>query len=281
MKTVLMILAAVFLFAFVIVGHEFGHFSVAKLLGVNVLEFSLGMGPAIAQFRKGDDGTIYSVRAIPLGGYCRLQGEDPDDEDEEDEEPEDDERPSLFGRASELQPPEHLDPAGAFTAQPFFNRIAILFAGPFMNLLCCLLLLVIVYSMQGHGIGVALRASFAATGYILVVMKESLKQLFTGLVGVESISGIVGIVDTVRQQAELGLANLIYTMAVISVNLGIVNLLPFPALDGGRILLIIINKITGNKITPKMEGMINAVGMMILLVLMVLLIFKDAIGLMR
>jgi regulator of sigma E protease len=282
MNTGLIILIALLLFAFIILCHEFGHFIVAKLLGVRVLEFALGMGPAIYQYRKNEESTIYSFRLIPMGGFCRMQGEDPDFDDEDEEE--DDEpifKPrTMLGRPL-LEPPEELDPSGSFGAQSFFNKIAILFAGPFMNLICCLGLLWIVYGSQGHGALISLRAAFAATGYIVVILWESLKQLFTGMVPLDQVSGIVGIAGAVTEQAQYGLVNVVYMMAVLSVNLGFVNLLPFPALDGGRILLTILNKLTGDRITPKIEGLINGIGMLILIILMVLLVFKDTIGLFR
>lgn len=287
MSTGFIIFIALILFAFIILCHEFGHFIVAKLLGVNVLEFALGMGPAIFQFRRNEKSTIYSLRLIPIGGYCKMQGEDPDfddeldDPDEEEEEVKEFFKPrTLLGRPL-LEPPEENDPSGSFGAQPFFNKIAILFAGPFMNLVCCLGLLIIVYGSQHHGAWITIRAAFAATGYIVVILAESLKQLFTGMVPLDQVSGIVGIAGAVTEQARYGLINVIYLMAVLSVNLGFVNLLPFPALDGGRILLTILNKLTGNRITPKIEGLINGIGMLVLLLLMILLVFKDTIGLFR
>ena len=212
-----------------------------------------------------------------------MQGEDPEEEDEEDaeEEDEEEEAPRFFKRREELQPPEELDPEGSFGVQPALNKIAILLAGPFMNVICCLFLCVIVYISQGNNVLLSVRAAFAATGYIIVIIKESFVQLFTGVVGLENVSGIVGIAGAIHEQAQYGLANVVYFMAVISVNLGIVNLLPFPALDGGRILLTVINRITGNKISPQVEGWINAIGMVLLMILMVVLLFKDTIGLLR
>ena len=136
MSTVLLAFISLALFAFIIFCHEFGHFIVAKLLGVNVLEFAIGMGPALWQGRRDEKSTIYSIRAFPIGGFCKMQGEDLEDEEEDEEDFEEEEEEEAPGRRplrEEMLPPEDLDPSGSFMAQPFFNKILILLAGPFMN----------------------------------------------------------------------------------------------------------------------------------------------------
>lgn len=105
-----------------------------------------------------------------------------------------------------------------------------------------------------------------------------IKSLFTGKIGVDSLSGpvgIYGVVDSVRNSFQM----ILYLTAYLSINIGFMNLLPFPAFDGGRVLFLLIEKIKGSKINPKIEGMINMIGFMLLMGLMVLVTIKDVINL--
>ena len=115
MSFIITLLAAVFVFSAVIAIHEFGHFAVAKLCGVQVNEFSICMGPALLKKQRGE--TLYSLRCIPIGGFCAMEGEDGDS-----------------------------DNPRAFTSKSWWRRLIILAAGSFMNFLTGLLVLVIVYS---------------------------------------------------------------------------------------------------------------------------------------
>ena len=350
MKTAIL---AVFLFLVMIFPHELGHFIAARKCGVQVNEFSFGMGPAIWKKQKGE--TLYAIRLFPIGGYCAMEGEDGQNEDEEE------------GTGTEIEVKDPDDPRSFNNKKPW-QKIIILAAGSAMNVFCAFLILTllatyigfttnvidmvvedspaytagieagdeivsiddesvsqwdqVVQAVQGSSgnemtvgvirngeqvevlltpefneerntyvIGAQCRVSHnpvKAVGYgargtvrMFGIMIDSLKMILSGGASLEDISGPVGMVQMVGETSSQGLWSYGFLVALICVNLAVINMLPLPALDGGRILLIIINKITGNKITPKMEGMINAVGMMILLVLMVLLIFKDAIGLMR
>jgi regulator of sigma E protease len=106
-------------------------------------------------------------------------------------------------------------------------------------------------------------------------MYAMIKQLFTGQVPVSELSGPVGIVYVVNKSAAMGFMYFIYLMAMLSLNLAVVNLLPLPALDGGRIVLTVIRKITGKVITDEMEAKINLIGIVLLLTLMVYVTWND------
>ncbi|MBR3395569.1 MAG: site-2 protease family protein, partial [Firmicutes bacterium] len=112
------IVAAVVLFCLLVAGHEFGHYAAAKLLGVKVNEYSVGMGPLIFQTKKGE--TEYSLRALPIGGYCKIEGEDGDSDDDR-----------------------------SFAKKPWWAKIIILAAGAFMNFVLCILLLIGVFWYSG------------------------------------------------------------------------------------------------------------------------------------
>ncbi len=327
--SILAIIAAVVLFCLLVAGHEFGHYASAKLLGVRVNEYSIGMGPLLWQKTKGE--TEYSIRALPIGGYCRIEGEDGDSDDER-----------SFGR------------------KPWWAKVIILAAGAFMNFLLCIVLLAGIFwysgaysttlaavsdgfpaqeagiragdtitaidgvpyddwmavvdaidasggkpmtftverdgatyeytisAVQTEGrwlMGITCKlvhSPFKAVGQSLRTTKSTMaamgaffRQLFTGKASSDDVVGVVGIVSMIGDQAKYGIVNVIYLMAVISLNLGMVNLLPLPALDGGRILFVFIRLITRDKIGDRAEGITHAVGMILLLALMVFLIFKD------
>lgn len=323
------IIAAVVLFCLLIAGHEFGHYAAAKLLGVKVNEYSIGMGPLLWQTKRGE--TEYSLRALPIGGYCKIEGEDGDSDDDR-----------------------------SFGKKPWWAKVIILAAGAFMNFVLCILLLIGLfwysgaysttladvsegYPAQAAGIqagdtivaidGVeyddwikvvdAIEASkgapmtitverdgqtydytmsavesdgrylmgitcklihspiravgqaFSTTKSTMIAMGQFFGQLFTGKASGDDVVGVVGIVSMIGEQAKFGFSNVVYLMAIISLNLGMVNLLPLPALDGGRILFVIIRLITRDKIGDNAEAVTHAVGMVLLLALMAFLIIKD------
>lgn len=346
MTTALYAILAILLFGLLVGIHEFGHFAVAKLCGVKVLEFALGMGPAIWQ-KQGKE-TLYSLRIVPFGGYCAMMGEDE----------------------------ESNDPR-AFTNQAPWKRILILAAGAAMNFLLGLVIVIILYSGaygfrtsviedfmpgcpyqseeglhkgdefykidgkrifmqmdvgdfldQGSGVydlvlkrdGEKIQLkdfpmkrilyegqSQKMYGFYfgqekatpLTVLKNAwntcmefsrwvklgLDELIHGKVSVEEMSGPVGIVDLMAETGESApttgdaFYNIFYLTAFIAVNLAIMNLLPLPALDGGRIFLVlvtwIIETMTGKKLNPKYEGYIHAAGMVLLLALMAFVMLHD------
>ena len=328
------IIAALLLFGVIILIHEFGHFILAKKNGITVHEFAIGMGPKI--FSKEKDGTVYSIRVLPIGGFVSMEGED-----------EESDKPGSFGTKSILQ------------------RASVIFAGPFFNLVLAVLFLIPVFiyigsptttidevvenspaqiatlqsgdtikkidgkeitswqdftneiiSSQGkelslvverdnkelnlsiipeksedgsYKVGVtslrdkniinAIKESFVTTGQMIVQMVTFLKQIITGTVPggfSNSVAGPVGVISLVSDAAKTGIINLLYLGSVISLNLGIINLVPFPALDGGRLLLLLIEALRGGKkINPDKEAMINMIGFCALMAFMVFITYSD------
>ncbi len=242
-------------FLMLITFHEAGHFAVAKLLGINVVEFSVGMGPLLTQKEK--NGTLYSFRLLPIGGYCALEGEDGIDEE------------------GNLIPSD--DPK-AFVNAPAWKRLLVLLAGSFVNLVVGFFIFVIVYSVVAAGkvgFGRILEVSVLECRDMFVEIFRFLGGLFNGSSSVDDVSGIVGIVAAVADTASYGIINVIYLIGLLSVNLSIMNMLPIPGLDGGRIFIMFIKWICRGKLSQKAENIINGVGLVFLLVLMGLLIIKD------
>lgn len=331
------ILLAVLAFGFLIFIHEFGHFITAKLCGVRVNEFALGMGPALFHFTKGE--TTYALRILPLGGFCAMEGEDQASDD-----------PKAFGTKS------------------VWKRILIVVAGSLMNLIAGLLLLTLFlaptkqwviptvaevapemaesglqpgdtilevsgyrvhlasdiitgiqlgknapyydvklerngevvqlqnvkfqlqeYEKNGetiehYGVLFATEKStfFGKTKFIFQnaynlvrIVKLGLVQLFSGQVGMKDVAGPIGIGKMMVDTAQTSLLSFLFLVAFISVNLGIMNLLPIPALDGGRLLFLLIELIRGKPVSPKYEGYIHAGGMILLMAFMVFVAFHD------
>ena len=352
--TIVYILFAILIFGVLIGIHEFGHFITAKACGVKVEEFSIGMGPAIFKKKKGE--TLYSLRAIPLGGYCAMLGED-----------------------------EENDDPRAFTNQAPWKRAIILCAGAAMNFLLGLLVIFCLYisakgfyvpvlsgfmdgcpyesaeglqagdqfyKIDGHRIyhteDVGTFLSRGGDYYDLVMIRNgekvkikdyymvpieyegqetkmfgfylgndveeatfgkklshtwdtamdfsrmvwmSLEMLIRGDVSVKELSGPVGIVDLMAETGEQAetvedaFFNILYLGAFIAVNLAIMNLLPIPALDGGRVFFLLITwfieSVSHKKLNPKYEGYIHGAGMILLLALMAFVMFNDILRLVR
>ena len=328
------IIIALLLFGVIILIHEFGHFIFAKKNGITVHEFAIGMGPKL--FGKEKNGTLYSIRLLPIGGYVAMEGED-----------EESNKPGSFGTKSILQ------------------RASVIFAGPFFNLVLAVIFLIPVFiyigsptttldqitenspayeanlksgdtikSIDGNEItswteftqvisqsngkelnfvverngemvkinvtpeksedgsykvGVtcirdknivnAIKDSFITTGQMMVQMVTFLKQMITGTVPggfTNSVAGPVGVISIVSDAARTGIINLLYLGSIISLNLGIINLVPFPALDGGRLLLLFIEWIRGGKkINQEKEAMINMIGFCALMAFMVFITYND------
>ena len=344
------IIFAIIIFSFLIFIHELGHFLAAKASGVQVNEFAMFMGPAIAKWQRGE--TLYSIRCIPLGGYCAMEGEDTDTEN-----------PRSFQKAA------------------WWKRLGILLAGAFMNFVSGFLIFALVLApsdgfaqpviaeaepgntivyeeglhvgdrilkINGSRVYIASDASmlFGLSGddtHDLVVerngqklelndftmerhefsngdgstsvrygilfgyeensfgnlmsytwnnclsvvqsVKLSLQMLLSGQAGLNDVAGPVGIVQMMSNTAQASptvwdaVLNLLYFGAFIAVNLAVMNLLPIPALDGGRavalLLTVAVEKLIGRKIDPKYEGYIHAAGMILLLAFMAVVMFKD------
>ncbi len=261
---IFMVILGILMFLALIAVHEFGHFSMAKFLNINVYEFAVGVGPVI--WRKERGRTRYSLRAVPLGGFCSFEDSEQikDDDDIED-----------------IIKKQHEDPQD-FVNQPAWAKILVLLAGALFNFLFAILLIGFVFFFY-NGMKVSLFICFKQAmlliGIYVVTIFQWITGLFRGVSDTGEVSGIVGIVSTISEQASYGAANLLYFIGVLSINLGIMNLLPIPALDGGRIVFTVIRKLSGGRFTEEAEMLVNGIGMMLLLGLMVFLIIRDTFGL--
>lgn len=349
MSVILNILLFVLILGVIIFIHEFGHFIFAKLTGVYVYEFALGMGPKLWS-KKGKE-TEYSLRAIPIGGFCQLAGEDVEDDDLK-----------KIPKDRRLQ------------SKTAFQRFLIMFFGAGNNFISAVLILFfmaliwggttmspvitsvvedypaakagieagdIVKEINGHeiktnddislylaiakptkkstfvvekengdvetykfkakkieedgetsymyGIGMqqeetkgfvnALKYTGKKTVSLFKQMYITVGYLFTGGISLNQLSGPVGIYSVVGESSKAGFQNILYLIAYLSINVGVINLLPLPAFDGGHILFIIIEKIKGSPVNPELEGKIHTIGMMLLLLLMVVITISDIIKL--
>lgn len=330
------IISSIIIFLLVILIHEFGHFIVAKRNGVSVLEFSIGMGPKL--FQRESNGTLYSLRVLPVGGYCQLEGED-----------------------------EENDSPNSLNNQSPLVRLKVILAGAIMNFILAFILLILLMSVsrvstevsgvikdspayssgiqtgdqivsingenvsdgeellksikesQGdlnigvirdsqsknikvtprlenniRKIGVNFQEEYNIKNFSIVkgfkkglitflnltgMLYKFLGMLITGQLGLGGVSGPVGVVKEIGNAAKTGVANLIFLLAYININLGVFNLLPIPALDGGRAIFILIEMIFGKKISQEKEGYIHMVGLILLLALIAIVTIKDVIKL--
>ena len=231
-------LKIIFLLGFLIFIHEGGHFLVAKLCKVKVNEFAIGFGPTI--FKKQGKETKYAIRLIPLGGFVSMEGEDEESEHER-----------SFSKAS------------------IPKRIAIVAAGAIVNIIFGLLTYFILVAIVYKNIPLA----FQATGGFIASIGESLKMLFTGNVGLKDLTGPVGISQVVTQTTTI--INYVYIISLISVSLGVTNLLPIPALDGGKILILIIEAIRKKPLKQETEVQIQLIGFSILIALSLIVTYND------
>ncbi|MBQ8219423.1 MAG: RIP metalloprotease RseP, partial [Bacilli bacterium] len=132
-----------------------------------------------------------------------------------------------------------------------------------------------------YGFGKSLKYAWNKTISLFGSMWDTLKYLFTGRVGVDQLSGPVGIYSIVDSQAKEGLESVLYLVAYLSINVGIINLLPFPAFDGGRILFLIIEKVFKKPVSKKVENIIHTIGFMLIIALLIYVTFNDVIRLFR
>lgn len=335
------IVIALLVFSVIILFHEFGHFLLAKLNKITVVEFSLGMGPRLLSFEAG--GTRYSWKLLPFGGFCMMLGEDGEEEEE-----------------------------GSFGSKSVWARMSVIAAGPIFNFLLAFIMALFIvgnlgydvpvllnvtegmpaadaglqagdrivkmngkrihlyrevqnYSMfhQGetvifqyerdgelheatvtpeltngsykYGIGgninyrqktnvlETLEYSAYEVYYWIDTTVSSLGLLFKGGVQLDDMSGPVGVVDaigtTYQESRDEGAfyvwMNLLNIAILLSANLGVMNLLPIPALDGGRLIFLIVEAIRRRRVEPELEAKIHFAGLMLLMLLMVVVMFND------
>lgn len=328
--------------------HESGHFLFAKLFNIYVYEFAIGMGPKLFSWKSKKGETVYSIRLIPIGGFCSLAGENVDNDKE-------------IPRDRKL------------FAKPIWQRLLVMFFGAGFNFIGALIILFtiglfwgsavskpilgevtkdypaytaglqkgdyvkkinnhkikssddiliylqvedkskpIVFTIERdnkeyefkvkpveeevdgnkiyrigvsinneveHGFIAAVKYSFAKSASLFRQMVITFKGLFTGGISVNQLSGPVGIYNVVGQQREAGFQNILYLIALLSINVGFINLIPFPAFDGGRILFLVIEKIKGSPVKPETENLIHTIGFILLMALMLYVTFNDILKL--
>ena len=240
----------IFLLGFLILIHEGGHFLVAKLCKVKVKEFAIGFGKEI--WRKQGKETKYALRLIPLGGFCSMEGEDEESNEE-----------------------------GSFSKASVWKRMAIVVAGATVNILFGILVYFILVATVGLQFvdpakdTILNRIYYGAkgTGTFILTIFESIKTLFTGGLATDQMVGIVGISEVVVQTS--GIINYLHLLAVISVSLGVTNLLPIPALDGGKILILLIEVIRRKPMKIETEAKIQLIGFSILIALFLFVTYND------
>lgn len=334
-NTVYPILIAILFFELIIIIHEGGHFAAARLMKIKVNEFSVGMGPKIFQFTRGE--TKYTLRWILFGGYCAMEGEDSESDDK-----------------------------NAFVNKKVWQRIFVVAAGAIMNLILGFIIVLIIVCSQNlvgttqvakfennavsaqsglqagdviksidgmrvfttndvqtglsrsadstvdmvvvrDGQDVNLQVNFETdvyegTQYIKMdfwlrgvektfgnVISQTFKEfvsyarmvflsvhdLLVGRYGISDLSGPVGAVSVVSDAVKTSLYSVLRITALLTINVGLFNLFPIPALDGWRLFVLIAEGITRKKLPAKAEYIINAVGLVLLLGLMCLVTFSD------
>ncbi len=125
----------------------------------------------------------------------------------------------------------------------------------------------------------SIRYAFAKTGSLVEQMGLIIGYLFTGKLSLDNLAGPVGIFNIVGETAKAGFINLLYLIAYLCINVGFINFIPLPAFDGGRLLFLVIEKIKGSRISPKVENMVHSVGFILLMILMVFITYHDIIRL--
>lgn len=333
------IVVTILILSLLVIVHEFGHFIVAKLSGIKVLEFSIFMGPKLISIQPKE--TKYTLRLIPIGGYVSMEGED-----------------------------ESSDDKRAFNNKPWYIRALVIIAGPFMNIVLAIIVTCMLFSMTGYTtmnigevipdslaseqgievgdrivevngmsvhstvevelykqmagelrddgkvyntfvikrgngekvsittndkVGVVYETFMKGEGGFISLLKgsidfsysmikvtlKSLWWLITGKVPVTDMAGPIGVTqlvnDTIEQSPDnyTTFLNMLILLITISVNLGVVNLAPFPALDGGKLVLILIEAVRRKRIPPEKEAAINGVGFMLLMILAIVVAIGD------
>ena len=328
------LISSLLVFLLVVMLHEFGHFTVAKLSGIKVNEFSIGMGPKIYQKQKGE--TFYSLRALPVGGYVAMEGEEENSHD-----------PRAFNNVS------------------IVKRMAVVLAGAFMNFVLAFIAFTLIFSIVGYGsseiekvisnspadkagiqsgdliikinenkvkdiydinsiisknqkeemdfqinregnilnlkikpeyseenqmylIGITSKLEHSILKSICLgadrtlemskMILKSIKIMFSGSFKMEYLSGPVGVVQLIGSESSKGFLNFLQILGLISVNLGVFNLLPIPALDGGKFLFLLIEALRGKPIDEKIEQGLSLIGISLLFSLMIYVTIFNDIG---
>ncbi|MGB9976285.1 RIP metalloprotease RseP [Thermovenabulum sp.] len=324
------IIISIIILGALVIAHEFGHFIMAKKSDMKVNEFAIGFGLSIFSKRIGE--TVYSLKIFPLGGYVKIEGED-----------------------------EKTNDPRSFANKPLISRMAVVLAGPLMNLLLGALLFSVVafftgitttsvevipdspafkagirdgdviYKIDGEKISswenivdiisnrpdkeinieikrgesiiplrvrtqidpqtkrgiIGIKSKMIKYSFfpslifgfnrMFYVVKMIVISLVTTGIRTQDLVGPVGMVHIVGEAAKFGIFNVIFLAAIISINLGLFNLFPIPALDGSRIIFLLIELVRKKPVDPEKEGMIHFIGFAILIILAIFIAYKDFI----
>lgn len=231
-------LKIIILLGLLVLIHEGGHFLIAKLFKIRVNEFAIGFGPIIFTKEKGE--TKYALRLIPLGGFVNLEGEE-----------------------------EHSEKEGSFSKASIPKRIAVVLAGAVVNILFGILLYFIVASISLKEI----TGGIIATKNFIIAILLSIKNLYTFNVSTIQLTGVVGISNMIVKTE--GWNEYLQMMTLISVSLGITNLLPFPPLDGGKVMIYLLEAIRKKPLKQETELKIQSIGFSLLIALAIYITYKD------
>lgn len=286
------VLLTIILLGLIIFLHELGHFMTAKWFKMPVKEFSLGMGPKLISKKFGE--TVYSIRVFPLGGFVNISGMEKKEiekdaiivETEEEinkilEENDD----AIIYTQEEIDEINYDNENGFFTKSPL-QRFIVLIAGVVMNFLSAFIVLFFVVAAMteiAHDIGFLLQLKITWKLFLQIFYEtlNGVKLLFTGHVAPKEMTGPVGLPKVVGQiYKSEGISVMKNIFALLSVNIGIMNLLPIPALDGGRILFV-IPEFFGIKVNKKVENTVHMCGMILLIILMLFIMFNDIMNYFR
>lgn len=249
----------VFILGFLVFIHEGGHFIIAKLCKVKVNEFAIGFGPTI--WNKQGKETKYALRLIPLGGFVSMEGEEERSEEE-----------------------------GSFSNASILRRIAIVMAGGIVNIVFALIVYfflmlftcnnmsnVVDTTIPGYSVENSITDNiyfaFEKTTNFLFSIIDNMKMLFTGNVKINQFMGPVGIGEVVA--GTKGIGEFVYILALISISLGVTNLLPFPPLDGGKVIILLIEGIRKKPLNENVELKIQMIGFCILIGLSIVVTYND------
>lgn len=241
MSFIISALKIIFVLGFLVIIHEGAHFIVAKLCGIKVNEFSIGFGKEI--FSKKKNETKYTIRLIPLGGYVNLLGEE-----------------------------DAIDEVGSFSNASKLKRFLILVAGAIINIVFGIVVFFILATIVNN----SFESGFVVTKNYLSDLGESIISLVTGKFQKEQVVGPVGISSMIVNTS--GLIDFFYIMSVISISLGVTNLLPIPGLDGGKILFIIIELIRKKPLDEKVEMSVTLTSLSLLITFAIMITIKDVIN---
>lgn len=256
----LTIITFILILGFLVLAHELGHFLTARRLKVGVEEFGLGLPPRLIGWTK--RGIIYSLNAIPLGGFVKIKGEEGDSRNEPD----------------------------SFAGRPIWQRLVILVSGVGLNLVAAWLIFIVlfavgmptrntIYHLQPRPIPTAVidgaKATFFYVGWIGQAFGNMAVDVWQGRGIGDNLGGPVAIAAATGDVVELGWRYVLLFTAILSLNLAIINILPFPALDGGRVLFLIIEKIRGRPSRQQTEEWSHRLGFALLMLLAVFITYHD------